>query len=240
MIKKIIMLVGILFLLTGCTVDYNLYINNGSIDEQIILNGTSTHIQPYSVYYDIDGFSETGVKLDGIEYYDESFINNSTTLSYSFSWDNYNRSRAARTCLKSHKLVLNNNNNYILNTSIGLSCFNQYQNLDKLNINISLDGKIFEVISSNADINNGSDYTWIIDRNNYDSKHIQLVFNYKSIELDPSTNNPTNNNGNNGNGIISPEVEKVANDYFWLIMGGSFLLLGIGIFIVIKVKSLKR
>ena len=247
MIKKTIVLVGLLFLLTGCTVDYNLYINKGNIDEQIIFNGTNVNIQPFSVYYDVDGFSETGVKLDGIDYYDESLINNSTTLSYSFTWDNYNRSRAVRTCLKSHKLVINNDNNYMLNTSIGLSCFNQYPNLDKLNINISLDDSLFEVISSNADSNVGSYYTWVINENNYDTKHIQLVFNYKKRNTNPDNPNSNSNNGennnnnnNNGNGIISPEIEKIANDNFWLIMIGAFVLLVVGIFIVIKVKSSKR
>ena len=242
MIKKIIGLIGVVLLLTGCTVDYNLNIKANGIDEEIILNDTNIHLQPYSAYYDVDSFSETGTKFDDIDYYNESIDNNSVIFSYNFGWNDYYRSRAVRTCLNTHSISEGDNNTLILNTSVGLSCFNQYPNMSKLNINITLDINYYEMISSNADSSSNNTYTWVVDANNYDTKYIQLVFGYKKVDIDPSIIDPGNNKQNNENEKDKniEKIKEVANNNFWLVITGSFIVMIIGIFIVIKVKSRKR
>lgn len=242
MIKKIIGLIVIVLLLTGCSVDYNLYIDISNVSEEIIFNGETIKLQPYPVFYDVDGFSEDGIKLPDVTYYEMNNINNSTTLSYIFDWNDYGRSRAPRTCLKSHNLIRKNDNTYMLSTSAGISCFNQYSNLDSINVSVKVNSDYYTVISTNADSGYNGTYIWNITRDNEKTKHVQMIFedkkNREEPNGDPYYEEPTYNDKEENKKL--EEIREVSKNHMGLIIGGSFFLLFIVLFIIIKIKSRKR
>ena len=242
MIKKIIGLIVIVLLLTGCSVDYNLYIDKSNVSEEIIFNGETIRLQPYPVFYDADGFSENGTKLPDVIYYEMNNTNNNTVLSYIFDWNDYSRSRAPRTCLKSHNLVRKNDNTYMLSTSAGISCFNQYSNLDSINVSIKLNSDYYTFISKNADSGYNGTYIWNITRDNEKTKHVQMIFKDKENREVPN-DNPYNEVPTPNDKKENPkleEIREVSKNHMGLIIGGSFFLLFIVLFIIIKIKSRKR
>ena len=67
----------------------------------------------------------------------------------------------------------------LLSTSKENECFNIYtNNLDEVKINVKTNHK---VISHNADIVSGNTYQWIINKNNYTNKSIQIILSEKTV-----------------------------------------------------------
>ena len=227
MIKKIICLFGVLFLITGCSANYYLYINEGSISEEISVSNITFKIPPYSVYYDIEGFNENGDKIPGVEYYNMSEDGNVVTLGHIFDWNNYTRSNAAHTCLNSVKITRNEDNNYVVSTSEGFSCFDQFTGLDTINIYVVVNNDYYSVVSSNSDSYSDNEYTWTINKNNYKDRYIQLIIN-------------KNKNGEQPTPVAPEKEENEMQPYFWYIMIGSLVALVIIVVILSKYNRRKR
>ena len=232
-------LIAFIFLLTGCTVNYDLEITRDSIDEIVQFNENINSINdnilnsgilsyknaidnlynlPQTVYVDADrNLYNVNEILEGVDYYSKKM--NITEQIYSLEANfnhqinNYKKANTINKCYK-NIAVLNKNDILTISTSRNNLCFEQYKNLDKINISVSINEKDYKVISSNADkIENGK-YYWEINRQNYSNKSIL-------IELE---------------GLES--VRKKQNAMYFLIgfIGVVCILMGI-IFLIVRKRS---
>lgn len=175
--KKIIFLIAITLFLTGCSVEYNVTIDE-VIQESVSINENIDWNAP--AFIDEQGASETNEKIEGLEYYDIENNGFSTTYKYDFTFNNYSRSRAINTCLKSVSLS-EINNEYLLNTSGYFSCMDYYTEIEDIKINLTF-GDNYIITANNADVVNNNILTWNINRNNYTDKYIQVRFKDKEAE----------------------------------------------------------
>ena len=168
--KKILFILITCLLLTGCTVNYNLEINDNNFKETItgsVLNkeldtNNSTSINNYSFL-----LSEEQPSF----YKNENIFYNKTTnntqegidfdFNYTFNENNFNNSRIINECFDNH-IYEYKDNKYYLVVSGKFNC--NYS--ETTNINITTD---YNVTSNNAQKIKNNTYTWTIDENNKDN-----------------------------------------------------------------------
>lgn len=168
--KKIIFLLLICLLLTGCTVNYNLDINDNNFKETLtgnvlnteLNNNDNTDINMFS--YLITGDQPAFYKNDNIFF--NKTTNNTTNgidfdYNYTFNEYNFNNSRIINECFDNH-IYEYKDNTYYLVVSGKFNC--NYS--ETTNINITTD---YNVTANNAQTIKNNTYTWTIDENNKDN-----------------------------------------------------------------------
>lgn len=168
--KKIIFLLLICLLLTGCTVNYNLDINDNNFKETLtgnvlnteLNNNDNTDINMFS--YLITGDQPAFYKNDNIFF--NKATNNTTNgidfdYSYTFNEYNFNNSRIINECFDNH-IYEYKDNTYYLVVSGKFNC--KYS--ETTNINITTN---YNVTANNAQTIKNNTYTWTIDENNKDN-----------------------------------------------------------------------
>lgn len=235
--KKIILLGLMMFVLTGCNVEYNLTINEDTIYESIdLLSETaeesyilSVYTKPIEVSLDSPMHSESNEKLPDVEYYNTSkLLNNGLyqmNINYEHNFNDYKNSNIISNSVSVLKIE-KSKGIYIFNTGATLKVFDNYKELNNLTIKIKLSDK-FELVSSNADEVINNEYIWNVSRNDYKTNPITLSF--KKIEK----NNSTNNNENNNVNIQNNNEENTSTDYMLVVfsfIGFIIVLLVIVIF----------
>ena len=92
------------------------------------------------------------------------------------------------------------------------------------------------MIYSNADNVTDNIYTWNVNRNNYNNKSIKLTFNSENHRLNNNSNKPVENENNQTN---NNEQTEENSSYNILLIVGSFIILSIVLFMVIKFQNKK-
>ena len=178
--RKVLILLIILLLTTGCTCQYNVKIDGNSYKETIYISSSdSEEIKNLNTKWEIpvdkdvynSGDKNTDYKSLG-NIYNYSFSNNKLNFYYNFDKYDYPNSTAASLCYKTLS-VTNFDNNTVISTSNGADCFDTYPNLTNLVISITIDK---EVVSNNADKKNGNTYIWNFNRKNAKSKGVNLTY----------------------------------------------------------------
>lgn len=206
--KKLILLLVLIFLFTGCSATYELEVYNNKFKENVSINnydpkswdtvlstGFSYKRQIMdNLKYPLPAFSDTTVdendwiRLDGEEYYETKLISSKNNLglswNYNFNDTNYSRAKLPSMAYQYFTFTTSNENTWILSTDAKLKSFEEYSNLEKLTIKIKTNHK---VINHNADKVEGTTYTWNILRENQNKKRVQIelskeekVFNYEN------------------------------------------------------------
>lgn len=205
--KKIILLI-LLFLVTGCTANYNIEIYNNTIKEDMkyfdsISSNWDSEIQfgltyrelvtesvnyPYPILNNTVVDENDSVKLEGIEYYQNTLISDSNQLGQRLSYDkftfrNFQDSSIVKQCYQYFNII-EEGENIILSTSSNNMCFELYPNLDTITVNLKTNHK---VVSSNASNHKGYHHTWNLRRETKDDSAITItlkkneyVFNYEN------------------------------------------------------------
>lgn len=217
--KKGFLLIIAILLLSGCTVEYNVNFTKNSANELVILNNVTDEVFPVEAYYNEQGASETPIEIEGIEYYDITKSANATNLTYNFPIDRYPESKGANLCYKNVSINKMNDGSFNLLTTKYNSCIDYYPELEQIIINLKFTND-FNITRNNADKVDGNTYTWIIDRNNYNNKGIELSYAFKEEAEEE-------------------QINEKSSKYNILIILGSFLVLGVIIAIVIKLKNKK-
>ncbi len=195
--KKIIMLVLLVLLLTGCSAEVNVIINDTGINETVTIidNNTSSYYNNVPAFYkDIFSELEPDVKNSGVEYYNRNVTQGSGSYkinySYKYSFDNYKDARTVKTAFKSFNLRKDVSENQIIisTDSSQLGLFNTYKNLTNVKVNIT---PTYQVVKSNADYVNGNIYTWNFNKGT--KKNIYIVM-----------YNPNMSSSNSGTGTDEP------------------------------------
>lgn len=183
--KNIFILILSLFLITGCTSEYNLEFSNGKIKENIVVNISNSDIPPKTT----DIVAEVDDRITPfIENDQYPFMNNTNkkyskkventeagtrvTMNYTYSHNEYKNSVAYNMCFEDSTFN-ENRNDYDLNFTGKFFC--QYS--EEVIINIKTNN---EVISNNADKVEGNTYTWVINDTNRDNVNINIKISKKS------------------------------------------------------------
>ena len=171
-VKKILLSLIFLFLLTGCTAEYKLDIGKTSIEETISINVDSEKLGTEGIKI-IENHNQL-VFDDKEEYYESTFnqTDDNFNVNYNYTYDNntIESSSFINKCYSENSIV-SNENTLTISTEGKFNCYNMYGNekLENTRIVISTD---LEVIDNNADEIEGNNYIWIINENNYYDKPI--------------------------------------------------------------------
>ena len=174
---KVFILICCIFLLSGCSVEYNLTINESTMEEDI------------NAIFDKATESEIASRMEGIrrtafynydtrenEYYDftKRETNDNIILNYNYQYmgNDLYKSEAASRCY--YKRIVNvTDDDITINTDNQVACL--YKDGDReiediiVNVRTNL-----TVLESNADKVNGNVYTWNINDQNYTNKPIYI------------------------------------------------------------------
>lgn len=221
--KKITILLLLVILLTGCSAEVNIIINDTGINETVTINDTSTssYYNYVPVFYeDIFSDIEPDVKNEGVSYYNKNVTQDVSgykiNYSYKYTVDEYKRARSVKTSFQSFNIRESKvDEEIVISTSTGgIKYFDKYTNLDSVKINIT---PSYKVLENNADYVNGNVYTWVFTKNT--KKHIYMVLdnpnesnstNNSTTGNNGTTNNNSNNN-NNGNDVSTDDNEQNNN-----------------------------
>ena len=190
--KKMLMLLIFAFLITGCSVNYELNIDKQlNLSENIILNATTdTDVQKildFNQYIPINiEFDEPVIfkeKADGVQYYNinKKSDNSSLKFNYSYDVDEFNFNIFAKSCYQ-YVTVMDQDNEkeLLLSTSREFLCFDKYDNLDDVTVTITSKYKLKE---TNADEVSRHTYRWFINKGNAKDKYLYLLLNTGEKDL---------------------------------------------------------
>ena len=181
MMKKKIILILSLLVLSGCTVNYDLdYTEDGMIEtitgtvtkEEMKLNNEDSGL---NIYYALVNNPQK-IFIDSDELYEKNIIENKKDYEYSVSNkynNNLDKSTIVNSCFKEFNIE-DMDEYYRVHLGGKLYCL--YAN--KINVKVTSDTA---VISSNADKVRGNTYTWVLDNEN-DSIDIAFSKNIKYVE----------------------------------------------------------
>ena len=257
--KKLIILIIFMIILTGCEATYNLNIENTfkeNVEIYVATNEKDNKLDwsnmTYKEMFDSDGNNYTRAyyndpnynqyiegKQDGVEYYTNTIINNNKrygiNYSYNFTRNNFINSAAVNTCYK-EITIKKNDNIFILETQKEASCLNGLSNLDKLTINISTN---YKVLSSNSDSKSGNTYTWVVTNENYKNKPIKIIYNTDNTNLEYNPEEPENKPDSSTPNNENESSKK--NRYLSYIFASSLVVIFIiGLIGFIKYKSVSK
>lgn len=225
---KILMLLIFVFLVSGCSVEYNLVINeDSSINEEVVASENTNRLE-----------AKTRLKGEqAFNYLYNMFKRDNEDISTNYSEKNsiaYGTARTIHTDIDDFASkfssdifekveVLRNEDEIILTTTqkdmIGTDLTTSYI-YDNIEINITIP---FKVIEHNADSISKNTYTWKIEKNQ-EKKTIKIV--YKDNELPNRANIKINNNKYN-----------LKYEYFIV---GSIILIILSIIVFVFIKSKKN
>ena len=165
-IKKCFILTALLMLLTGCTINYNLTIDNNSVSESI---SGSVDKNEYELEDGDTGLNlfYTLIKKDvpalvsGDSLYNKDITETDNGINYNYTYtyrNNIDKARVINECFENH-YIDETDEYYNIKLSGGFYCL--YSN--KIDINVISN---YEVLNNNAKKVNGNKYTWTIDNSN--------------------------------------------------------------------------
>ena len=182
--KRLILLIGFVFILCGCTANVDINITHEGIEEKVSItaleDGVYTKEQikdgfrkNVPVFYDvIVADTEADIPKNGVTYYvmnqQDLGTGYNTTYSYKFPMGQYSNSTAVKSAFRSFQLkgyskpvsskLPEEKRKITISSDItGLKVFNTYPKLENVTINIRTDYKVLE---SNADSEKDGIYTW--------------------------------------------------------------------------------
>lgn len=219
--KNKILFIIILILITGCSVEYNLNIDNSFSEHTVYIPESSEEMIDVTQYRLPALFSESRLTYDNsnlkeIKYYNiKTLKDNKFSFNFVYDDNQLNDSNIANTCYQFFSVDTKENEVSIL-TGNKFYCFDVYEELDSVTININSN---YKVIQSNADKIVGKKHTWYITRENASNKPIIFVY-------DKSKKNMT---------IMQYLIDNVP----LVVVVGTTLMLGGITFLIINAKKKK-
>ena len=181
--KNIFILIGFIFLITGCSSEYNLEFSNDIIKEHTIVTIKDSEIPSKSSTGELDDRITPFIENDQYPFYgkyDKVYKKKVTkkgdtttvVLDYTFSHDDFKNSTVYKGCFKSSDLT-ETNDGYSLHMHGSFYCLYG----DELTINIKTNNIVLE---HNADKVSGNVYTWIINKDNMTDTNIKMEISKKN------------------------------------------------------------
>ena len=187
--KKIMLVIVFLILLTGCSNEYNLKIDKDNINEKITIIVDKSKIFDESLSPDMDIYSTDSINYllnedihailnnrneKYVKKVDEkgNFIN--VTLEYTYKAESYLRAQILNNCFEKIDVKESSKDIYI-HLSGKFSCLGNNNDLDFV---IDSNNR---VLSQNADTKKFNKYIWNINNSNKDNVDIEIKLSKKSI-----------------------------------------------------------
>lgn len=175
--KKIIIMLISLILLTGCSATYDINIKDKKISDEIKIYTDNDNVKK-ATQATLDHFENELLDFErGYEHYSKEMYSTDQVTgyvyNYEFTFDEYDAMSQLRKCYKDFDFDYSNNI-LTIKTSNEFLCRNYYEDMNDITINIDSD---YQIVSSNADTRNGNKHSWTITRNNYSNKPIEIKVN---------------------------------------------------------------
>lgn len=204
-IKKLLGLLLLLILLTGCTTKVNIDISDNIVKEEIVIDNQNVPLSEFREYipvYNNDAVvdAEPDIKVDGINYYKKEIKDNKIYYSFDYKLNDYNNSKTMKNFYSSSAIISSDRTGLIevYTSNDGIYAFDIYPKLTRLEVNITTKLKVEE---SNADSVKDNTYTWVFTPTNKNKNiYIRMQnYHYKTLHPKKETNNNNNSNNNNNN-----------------------------------------
>ncbi len=212
--KKLILIICLMFLVTGCDVSYELKIN---ADETFDEKTTLSFLNQEMTVDDLSVYIKTNQPISNsryeAKYYDSRIytngIYNDLIYDYVHNINSFRKSTFVDTCYPNMKIT-ESDDEIKIESGKGFRCLNPDNGLITDHVDIAIVSEL-EVLENNADEVNGNTYLWTVNENNVQDKEVNLV-------LKRNTKNSTDIN------------------YFLIfgIIGVIIVILGIGLFLISK------
>ena len=189
-IKKILLMFILILLLSGCSVEYNVSLENDSFKESgsliekkenkdnVSKNGFSFEEQINYTYQSMHDVLN-GQEMEKTQSFELKKIDTDKEIGLTYSnelkQNKYYLSPIIRQCYDNVS-VKNSNNNIKISTGNYFKCFDYYELLNNVTVNFTTN---YKVVNNNADEIKDNTYTWFVNKNNFKNKEI-------SIEIDKS------------------------------------------------------
>lgn len=229
--KKIYILILSMFILTGCTAEYNLVYENNVLSENLKIESSKDSMfdgqsivslleQQYNtkslVNYKLQPGDSVTENCEGCTFYNKTIIDENNIYGININYNYEEKSEFSNSSIV-YTLF---ENNYISDSFIEVSecknVFNYYTNLDEIKVIFSTDK---EVLETNADQELDGKYYWYINKDNYIDKEI-------SIRL-----------GSNPNEIVTEEGYLTGNIIKYVLMTLAIIVLISIVIIYEKIKN---
>lgn len=183
---KILLLVFSSLVISACSATYNLDIDkklnlSENLNLSLSYNSDYDKLNEFDYYLPVniksDDYSIFTTKHDDVEYFDIKKSSNAVDFSYKYSnYVDIDSDRIINTCYDYFNVInkkdKDDNNRLILSTSKKFKCFDEYDNLDDVTVNITTKKKVYD---NNADSVDGNTYTWHISEENKDNASINII-----------------------------------------------------------------
>jgi hypothetical protein len=247
-VKILLFIICILFLTSGCTINYTLTIDaDNNYNENVILAQEGNE-KATSNYYMAEFKSEYPIlnneeflyyaptkKLDGVTYYKKSIYHNSkgyeANYRAQFNIDNYKDSRMVLTGFETADIGYDSAKKQYYIECDELTIMGYNKDVSKVEVKIVLDDK-YVAIDSNATTVSDNTYKWT-----FKSNKAKLNFYYQDKDTYEKNKNNENNSNNNSNKNNSKKENNSKNKYFWAIGLGA---IAIYIVVIVLFKKIKR
>ena len=184
--KKILTLILLIFMVSGCSVEVNLDISDNKIKESnditVLENAIYTKEILRTSFRDYIPIYASDLIVDTVPdqpFSDVLYYNKNTTdlgngyrfnYSYDFDIDKYGDARTIKDGFRDYSYSYRNDIISLSTDNEGLIYFNDYPLLEEVTVNIKTD---YLVEENNADSVNGNTYTWVFNKDS--KKSIDIV-----------------------------------------------------------------
>ena len=188
---KVTILILVIFLVSGCTSNYNVEIYNQEVRVNgMLVESDSTRWNdlvfgiPYyqMINWKTEGDEESPVAEGIYRISSDNQLGIGLRNNYQLL-ENYENSPGIKSCYQ-YFSIIEQDDNIVLSTSLENTCFDDYPNLDSITVNLKTN---HQVVSSNANIVDGYHYTWNLYKENKDDSAIlitlkkdEYIFNYEN------------------------------------------------------------
>lgn len=250
--KKIILIVFLVMLLTGCDITYNLSVSEDEFVESTIFNTSTTdgtkeylynlYREEYPIYIDQEYlYYDPYSQITGNDYYTKNYneLENGYIFNYqaSYNYDDFSRARSLNTIFNTIGVGYLDTEDYYYLSMSGIKIFNYNNTINTITINIEFDRDAI-ILSNNADTVSGNTYTWQLNPTNL--KDINITYRFLHLtDPDPEPETPENNPSNSDT-EQNEEVSNWVNDNKVIVYVGVFVILVCVIIIFSVIKSKKR
>ncbi len=255
--KKLVYLLIALLVTTGCSAEYSLTINGSNVTENLNLvydedkeynTQSETTIQDYfymfgsekyplynDVRIDADGNFPTGTK-----YYDIDLVeNNYLTAIGNTNISSLSKSNLINSCFN-YFSVSRDENYYTLSTEKDIICFEDFNLLEDITVNITTDNRVIYDDADEFDEETNT-YKWHFTQSNYKNKTLKLIYsNDYEIEeenINDDTDNENDGSSNSGDSAFG-ENNIIENPAIIGIIVVLFFIIVLITLIIVKKKKL--
>lgn len=185
--KNILLVILVLFLCSGCSVEYHLDVDKDLKENVKIIAVNDVEKEEIASYkqflpinVDIDEESVFQKKYDDIEYYKKVKKNDSIQFSYSHDIKSFSKDMLSYSCYKYITAMYTNKmKDFMVSTSNDFLCFDRYDNLEEVKVVVS---SKYKLKKTNADLVEHHKYTWNIKRGDTDN-HLYLLLDVTKKDL---------------------------------------------------------